>query len=45
MTNITEEGLSSFELMMKNADKMDATKQVIPQVCDINDAECEACGS
>ena len=44
MANITEEA-NGLEALMRAAANQDKTKAVKPQVCDIDDAECEACGS
>ena len=44
MANITEESLG-LEALMRAAENQDKTKVVKPQVYDIDDAECEACGS
>ena len=44
MANITKEA-EGLEALIKAAEKQDKTKVVKPQVCDIDDAECEACGS
>lgn len=44
MANITEEA-NGLEALMRAAENQDKTKVVKTQVCDIDDAECEACGS
>ena len=44
MANITEEA-NCLEALMRAAENQDKTKVVKPQVCDVDDAECEACGS
>tara|TARA_R110000803_G_scaffold51016_1_gene105670 strand:+ start:810 stop:944 length:135 start_codon:yes stop_codon:yes gene_type:complete len=44
MANITEE-MNAFELMLAKAEEMDKTSNIKPQVCNMDDNECEACGS
>jgi len=44
VANITEES-NVIEALIKAAELQDKVKVLTPRVCDIDDTECEACGS
>ena len=43
MANITEES-NAFEEMLRKAEELDKTKEIKPNICNLDD-ECVTCGS